>query len=252
MRNTDLLFEGAVLFDRLDSANQSTGLRPLGSTDKLSITQNSEIKRATTKERGNYGQTTASAVIPQPTEVSLVLKNLEPANLAMAVLGDVSDYSQGDGTFTDQPVTAKLGRYVEIGFRSIAANSDVVTNADGTKTYVRGTDYEINHRHGWLMPLAGGAINADEELKVSGSYGSVAAKKIQAGTETILRGKLVLDGRNLMTGEEALVTLKRVTLSSNGEIDFLSADPITATFSGTLETPGAGDAPMEILYGIQS
>src|SRR5690606_6266818 len=101
------------------------GLRPLGSTDKLSVKQNSEIKRATTKERGNYGQVTASAVIPQSTDVSLVIKNLEPANLAMAVLGEVSDFSQGSGTFTDQEITAKLGNYVELGHRGITAGSDV-------------------------------------------------------------------------------------------------------------------------------
>ena len=251
MSNKDLLFEGAVLFDRLDANNQSTGLRPLGSTDKLSITLNSETKRATTKERGSYGQTTASAVIPQPTDVALVIKNMEPANLAMALLGDVSDYSQGAGTFTETAVTAKLGSYVEIGFRGLTSGAETVTNADGTTTYVRGTDYEINHRHGWIMGLVGGSIAANAELQVSGSYVAVEAKKVSAGTDAILRGKLVLDGRNLMTGEEVLVTLKRVTLSPNGELDFLSADPITAAFAGTLETPNIGESPMEILYGIQ-
>lgn len=243
---SDLLFEGSVLFDADGVSGQSTGLRALGSTDKMAIKRNVEIIRSTTKELERYGNVTGSAAVPGPSDVSLVLKNLSAPNLAMAVGGDVVALSQGSGTFTEQPLTAHVGNYVEIGFRNITAASDVLTNEAGDTTYVRNTDYELNHRLGWLRVLPGGAITQGQALKLSGAYAAATGQRVRGAVKTLLRGRLVLDGRNLMTGQRVLVSIKRVSLSSDSELDFLSNEPMTAAFSGSVELPADNSEPFTI------
>ena len=243
-----VLAEGTLYFDQLVGGVAQGRVKWPG-VAKLAIKPNSELIEQISKDKGQYGQITGSAAINKPAEFSLTIADLTGSALAMALQGADAAYSQGGGTVTDEAVTAKLGKFIDLSKQNITAASVVVTNSGDTVTYVEGTDYNVNYAMGWLEILESGSITADEALLVDFAHGAISGTKVKGGTVPSVKGKLELDGNNLFDGTPLSVTIWEVTLTADGEVDFMSDQPIELAMKGKMVTPAGKDAPFETVIG---
>lgn len=157
--------------------------------------------------------------------------------LALALMGEASALSQTSGTVTAAVVGLKLNAYIQLPFVNIDATGVVLTNNAASTTYVEGTDYVINRRMGWIMALTAGAAAADNKL--SYAYSAVTGNQVTGGTQSVIRGRVILDGVNLATQQLVIVDADEARLAPDGALDFSSGDFVKVSLSGLLRTlPG--------------
>lgn len=246
LANDGFLLEGTAYFDRLDDNGVATGLVVLPGIAKLAIKTSSDIKDMTSKDKGQYGQIIASIAIPKPSELSVGLRNGSKDGVALALMGSSSALTAGAGTVTDEAVTAKLGKFVELAQRNLTAGSVVVTDATATTTYVEDTDYEINYAQGMIHAMTGGAITADEALLVDYAHTAIDGWKVRGATTPRAKGRLILDGRNLVNNKNVRFEAYSALLVSDADFDMMGDDVTEFSLTGRMETPSGKNEPFTI------
>lgn len=226
---------GNLLIDVMSDAGVSGGFQLKGNCTSLEIKTDAERKEQIGRGRENYGQVIASVVIPKPTTINVKLDQVDAELLAMAFSGENAALSQAGGTVTDQAVTAKKGRFVELGKINISDTGFVVTNEAASTTYVEGTDYEVNYRLGMLCALDGGAITDGQALKVDYTYIATTGRRIRGGTRSSIRAALKLDGINQVDGRTIFINVPLTRLSSSNGVDFLNGNWIEIPLTGIIE-----------------
>ena len=229
-----VLLEGTLYLNRKDANGNLTGIKKIIGLAQLELKVSSDIKEQISKDKGNYGQVTASVAIPKPVELSLSIANFDRDSLAMAVMGDNAVVSSGGGTVTAESVTAKLGIFVPLAQRNITAASVVVTNSGATVTYVEGTDYEINYALGMIEAKA--TITDAQAIKVTYAHGAVAGYKVSGSTVTQVKGALLLDGKNLADNSAFSISIPSALLTSDSAIDFMSDKFVEFKMKGRAES----------------
>jgi hypothetical protein len=243
LSNEGFLLEGTVYLDRLDDAGVETGLVTLPGIAKLSMKPQSDIKDQTSKDKGYYGQVIGSVAIPKPTELSISLRNGTKEGIALGLMGSHSTISGGAGTVTDEAVTAKLDCWKELSKRNITAGSVVVTNDGATVTYVEGTDYEINYAQGMLRAIPTGQIADAQALKVDFAHTAYSGWKVAGATKPQAKGRIILDGRNLLNNKTVRLEIYRALLTSDSDFDTMGDDVVEFGLSGRMETPSGKTEP---------
>jgi hypothetical protein len=228
-----MMVEGTLYLNRKDSNGALIGIKKVIGITKLELKVSSDIKEQISKDKGSYGQVTATVAIPKPTELSITIANFDRDSLAMAVMGDNAAVSSGGGTVTAEAVTAKLNTFVSLSNRNISASSVVVTNTGATVTYVEGVDYEVNYALGMIEAKA--TITDAQEIKVTYAHGAIAGYKVNAGTVTQVKGALILDGRNLADNSAVIITIPSALLTSDSAIDFMSDKFVEFSMKGRAE-----------------
>lgn len=206
-------------------------------SDKFSIKPNSDLKEKTSKGRYTYGQVIESVPVPQPSDLTISLAEVNKSSLAIALMGTTGSVAQTAGTLADAPITAKLGKWADLGKLRLTQGTVVVTNSAGTTTYDEGEDYIVNYSFGWIKVLEGGAITADAALKVDASYGAVNGTEIKGSTQTQIRARFKLDGVNFADNAEVVVTVHEAVLNPSSEFDFLADDFASVELGGRMKTP---------------
>lgn len=215
-------------------------------TGKFEIKLNSDRKELTSKSKEGYGQVIETVTVPQPNEFSIELTEVNRRTMATALSGTSASFTQSSGTITDQVVTAKLDKYVDLGKQNFAAAGFAVTDSAGTTTYVNGTDYVVNYRLGWIKCLSTGAITADQSLKVDGTYNAVSATKISGATQTQIRAKFRLDGVNFADQLPVIVDIHEASIAPDAAFDFLQDDFATVPLTGRMKTPEGMTEPFTV------
>lgn len=217
---------------------------------KLEVKMSSEIKESISKDKGTYGQVLASVVIPKPNELSIEITDISKNALAAALQGSGSALAQGSGTVTAQAITAKLGKFIELGKLNIGSSGFILTNAAASVTYVLGTDYTVNYALGYVGILSTGAITDAQALKATYTYAAVAGDKVLGATVPQIIGKLVLDGRNLVDGKPMQIIVWQANLSADGAVDFMGSDLIKLAMKGRMTTPSGKASAYEVNYNL--
>ena len=247
--NTQFFVAGDVYLDIFDATFQPLGLIGPMNGEAMAVQPQTERVDQLSKMRDSYGQVRNSVVLPQPPELTLALRDVPVEVLAMAFGGDVQSLSEGAQTVTDESVTARLGKWVDLQYRNVNASSVVVTDSTGTTTYVEGTDYEINYRLGMLRALSGGAITDVQDLLVDYATSAVSGQRIQAMTRSQIKASIVVDGVNMAdNNRQVRAEIFRATLAPDGALDLMAEEHITASFTGTMETPPGQTAPYILDY----
>lgn len=122
----------------------------------------------------------------------------------------------------DVNIVAKRDAWVKLPHEAITDGTVIVKNTAGSTTYTLGTDYRLNLRLGMIEVLSTGTITADQALKVRYAYGTVNKQRIRGGTLPGIKGELFLDGRNLVTGSDAQLTVPSASLAPTGAISLLN------------------------------
>ena len=95
-----LLLAGDVLFSRLVGGTY----QPLVDLNagELSMKLNSKQSDVISKGRDTYGQTIATVIIPQPSDLTISFGKVSPKALALGLQGTASTYTQASGSATDE------------------------------------------------------------------------------------------------------------------------------------------------------
>lgn len=239
---------GDLYMDRFDDDGNAQGFIDVGNAIKFAIAEDAEIKECESRRKATYGQVLDSVPIKKPASISITLNDLKVENLAMVLFGDISDINITGAVITDEALTARLDKWVELAYRNVTAASVTVTDSAGVTTYVEDTDYEVDYSLGMIKALSSGAITEAEALLVDYTYGNLTGKKIAGSAKPIIKCSLKLDGENQVNQKDCLVNVFEAVLKPAGEIDFLADDFNEVTFEGTLNTPSGKTSPYEVEY----
>ena len=237
---------GNILFDRRDSSGNLTGLRAVGSCSKMELQSNSEIIEQQGRGLETLGKTIASVIKPGNDTFAASLDQVDKENMAIAFLGQVVADNQSSGSVdagSPLALVAHLGRQIEIGYESLS--TVVVKDETDTTTHVLGTDYNLNAELGLIEPLVGGGIAEDDVLHLSFDYAEVNRDKIEAGSNTLIEGRLVLFGINLATNKRVKVEIDDLQIKPSSVIDFLADEFLPLELEGTCRVSG-GNPPFVV------
>lgn len=233
-----LLAEGTLYLNReVDSV--ASGWKKIPGLAEFTITNKSDIKEQISKDKGSYGQVTASVAIPKPAELKVRITNFDRISLAMALMGDDADLTASAGTVTAEEVVAKLGVYVPLAQRSITAASVAVTEAVASTpalVFVENVDYRINYTLGMIEAVTGGLIVDDKALHIAYTHKAIAGFVVSGATKPQIQGALKLDGRNLSDGKELIINVDRALLVADGDVNFMDDKFVEIGFAGRMET----------------
>lgn len=108
-----LLGAGQVFFDRFDENENGTGLRHLGNVPKFNL--KTEVDKITKKSSMNAARTTYDEAIREiKATVDATIEEFDPANLALAFLGEEGILTQEAGAVTNELHRAYLGRMIKV------------------------------------------------------------------------------------------------------------------------------------------
>jgi len=243
-----VIAEGTLYLNRkVDGVKQ--GRKKIPGLARFSISPQSEKKEAKSKDKGKYGQVVAAVLLAQPTELAITITDVDGPALAIALMGDLEELNVGGGSVTDEAVTAKLDSYLDLAQKNITAASVSVQDVTDTTTYVEGTDFEVNYAMGWIKPLSGGDISADDVLHIDYDHGAISAQRIKGSTRAEVRGEMILDGRNLADGKPLTIIVDEGIVATDGEVDFMSDEFVELAMGGTMATVEGQDQPYIVDYG---
>lgn len=243
--SSNVLAEGTLYVNRLLNGVYQ-GIEKWPGLFQFEYKPNADLKEAITKDKGKYGNISASVAVNKPADFSLTITEVAGPALAAAMQGGVTPLNEAAGSVTDEAVTAKLGRMVKLAHRNIVSAGFVLTNSAGTTTYVLGTDYTVNYAMGFLEILSTGTIADAEALKVDYTHNAITGSKIDGGTVPQVKGELYLDGNNLVDGRPLQVIIWDATLTADGAVDFMSDDFVQLKMKGRLSTPSNKPSAIEV------
>jgi len=192
-----LLGRGKLLFDRLTSAGASTGLRDLESCEELSIETTEERVKIYDYSKAS-GPLLSDAVTRRETTVTIKLSSHAAANVALALAGDTTGFTQTSGSVTDESVTTSVikGRVYQTAGRSITA---VTVKKSPSTVLVLGTDYDILDAKLGLIHIREGSVTVVDGDTILVTYTRTAITtpgldRVLGQTAGKIIGKLVYVG----------------------------------------------------------
>lgn len=251
--------------DGVERKDLAKGLRYLGATKELTLTQENETLEHKSSECG-FNKTDMEIVISSKLSGNLTVENITSENLALFFAGDVNNVVQAAKTGEKDVLKVypalgyKLGKTKDNPNGVFAATiTKIEVFADETRaragtsptaTLVENTDYEYNKNTGYV---AFGDRESTGEIAVEGSwvvvtYDLANAKRdvvISKGTSII--GELILRGCNAL-GENREWRLPKVRLSANGDINLKGGEEFTTI--GFNITALESDEPMLYVNGL--
>ena len=212
---------------------------------KFEIKPNVDIKEATSKGRSTYGQVVESVPVPQPAELTVDLTEVNKQSLALALFGTAAALTQTSGSLTAETFVAKKGFWVPLS-KAALTGAAVVTNSGATTTYVNGVDYIVNPQLGWIKILETSAIVDAASLRFTSTYAAITGTSIAGQTQTLVRAKFKLDGKNFADDTPCIVTVHEAILASSSAFDFLASDFNTVSLPGRMKTPAGFTSPFDV------
>jgi len=221
-------------------------------TDSLSFayTAGDEVKIVSKRLGARYNQPFYDKQLPGTTEVTIKLLETPVPILARALFGEAANADIVAGSATAEEITvAALDTPFPLLHRFVKASpAPAFTLDDGTPTpLVAGTDYKIDLRTGTIMILSAGSVGATVAVgdTILGTYGYEAVKSttILGGAVPSKEFQILGDMEDRNSGQQGLLEIFGVNLAVDGDLDWLSTDPIQPTLKGTCLVPDGAPAP---------
>lgn len=225
---------------------QFDGLKGPFEVAKFEIKPNVDRKEMISEGRNTKGQVLETVMIQKPFDFKLDLAEFNKEALAMALMGSHAPVNQAAGTLVDVPVvvTAK-DVWLPVGKQNLT-DTLTVESADGLTVYVKGTDYEVNYRMGWIKVLPASAITVGATVNVSGSNNAVSGTEISGATNSQIRARFVFEGVNYADQRPVNVEVYEAVIAADSAFDFLTGDFAKISLPGRLKTPQGKNAPFTV------
>lgn len=215
-------------------------------SDKFEIKPNVELKEKVSKGRETYGQIVETVPVPKPAQLTVSLSEVNKTSLAIALFGTTEVINQAAGTLTAHALADVVRDvWIPLPFANLTGAPVLTSNPAGT-TYVLGQDYLVNSVMGWVKVLSTGAIAAGADLLFTSAYAEITGTKIRGQTNTQVRARMILDGKNFVDGSPCIVTVHEAVIASDAAFDFLGDDFNTVTLPGRMKTPAGFNEPFTI------
>jgi len=232
------LGSGDLYIDVYDENGNSTGELDVGNAKEFSINAPSvEKKELLGYRRSNYGKTIKSVINKIEQELKFALTDINRKNLALAMFGEDSDYSQSAGSSAGSPetVTARLDKWVKLSHRNLdPEDPPVVKDSSDTTTYTEGDDYEIDYPVGRIKALTGGSINDGEQLHVESTWLAQSGFQVKGLERQKIEASLRLVGRDQANSRDCEVIVYKAEITPSGDIGWLADDFAALEFGGKI------------------
>ncbi|MBV5310824.1 hypothetical protein [Chromatium okenii] len=244
-----LLMSGKVLLDRLTDAGESTGYLDAAEIGTLEIEEKTDLKTLQSKGRTTYGQTIATVALKKPSTLKMTLNEVNPAMLAVALLGESAALTQVAGTVssgTPSVISLIPDRWVPLPYQNItphvAVTSPIVITTVTGDTDVPLTDVEIDTRLG-MVKYIGSTYTAATPVECTYKYGAMTGTRVSGSVKPTVKMRILLDGKNMVDGNDVRLLIDEATLTPAKPIDFASEDFSVIEFEGELTTLAGKTSP---------
>lgn len=202
-----------------------------------------EIKVVSKRRDARYNQPIHSETQPGTTSVSVTVLELPPLILARILYGDGTTATLATGSVTDQALAVPSKDVpLQLPHRLIKTSpAPVVKN--GATILVSGTDYTIDYRRGQIVILAAAVTVADPDVTISYSYDAQVSTSIVGGATPTKQFYITGDMEDRISGENGELRIPQANLSVDGDVDWLSAEPIQAVMTGDAIVASGESAP---------
>lgn len=245
-KDTGLIFAGNVYMAAIVNGLATEFAGPIN-VSRLEMTppQPESVDR-TSFQRDTYGQVLDSVNLPgEAPRMAMDFDSLPSGLLADALAGTTEAYTSAVQTVTGEAVTLAEGVWQKLPYPNVDVSTITVTlDSDGTTVLTRGTDYEVEAASGLIR-----ALNSNGAAAVTIDFDTVetSGQKILGATEISKKRQIIMDGKNLVTGKNATVTIFSASFSATQALDLMAREFITGTLEGTMTTPEGKGSPYEIL-----
>jgi len=141
----------------------------------------------------------------------------------------------------DEEVTAtERGDWIKLSKRHVTIG--YVKNAARSTTYTLGTDYAIDSRPGFIKPLPGGSITADQVLKVGYSCAALTGTTVQGSVVPSKLVRVEIQLADLVDQSESYFVCPLYQAASSGNKDIFGKTVINADLAGAMLVPPEGTA----------
>jgi len=245
-QDTGLIFAGNIYMATIEDGEATNFVGPIN-VSRLELTPpEPETVDRTSYQRDTYGQVLDSVNLPgEAPSIAMDFDSLPAGLLADALAGTTEDFTESVQTVTGEPVTLIDGVWKKLPYPNVDASTITVTLAsDGTTVLERGVDYELESVSGLIRPLSeAGASDVTIDFDTLAASG----QKILGATEISKKRQIIMDGKNLVTGKSARVTIFSASFSATNAMDLMAQEFITGTLEGTMITPSGKNSPYEIM-----
>lgn len=202
-----------------------------------------EQKIVSKRRDARYNQPVHSDQLPGTTSVSVTLLELPPLILARILYGTGSGATVTAGSVTDAALAVPaVDVPIQLPHRLIKSTPAAVVKA-GATTLVAGTDYKLDLRRGQIRFLGSAVEAGDTDVTVSYSYDAHVTLAIVGGATPTKKFYITGDMEDRITHENGELRIPEVALTVDGDVDWLSAEPIQATLKGSVLVADGESAP---------
>lgn len=202
-----------------------------------------EQKIVSKRRDARYNQPIHSENLPGTTSVTATLLEVPPLILARMLFGEGSTATLTAGSVTDEAVTVgAINAPIQLAHRHVSS----VVVKEGATTLVEGTDYTLSvsdARRGQIMPKAGGALIKGDALTVSYSYAAQVSTSIVGGATPTKKFMITGDMEDRINGDSGELRIPEASLTVDGDVDWLSDEPIQVTLTGDVIVADGESAP---------
>lgn len=256
MSNNVLQFEGDIRMSIIGALGALTPVNPdpLDPFGNIPVEASASImsyeagdeRSVESKRRDRYKLKIWAETDPGTSNLSLTLVAIPPPLLARVFYGEAAEISVVAGAVTDEDlVVSDKGVPLKLANRYLAPSPATVeiTNAAGSTTYVEGTDYVVDRLRGLVTIKAGSAIVVEDVLKVSYTKLAYKTLSIRGGVKPNEDFYITGDMLNRPGKQDMDLEIYQASLSTDGDFDLFSEDPLTLTLTGPLITPEGKTEP---------
>ena len=196
-----------------------------------------EEQNVVSKRRdARYLQPIHAATLPGSTSVSVTALEIPPIILARMLFGEASGATVSAGSVTSvEHAITRIDVPFQLPHRMLTNSPAPAFEKVGTPSntpLVAGTDYVIDLRRGQVRFLAGGAVSPGDDVEATYSYAAHVKTTITGGSMPTREFYVTGDMQDRISGENGELRIPQVNLTTDGEIDWLSSEPIQVAMTG--------------------
>ena len=215
-----------------------------GNPISCKISSSSDEKVRKSRKRASAGSSLDTRTTPNPAQFTISTDTFQPRTWAMAMMGEAGKVTVAVQTVIDEPATAVLDGYHQLAHADIDESKPIVVKKGAAP--LDSSAYEVIASMGLLQIKDETAAAAGEALTVDYVTTQVTKTVIEGAKVTSFRGKIVVDGKNDVTGDDAKLTIHNVSLSVDGDFDWFSEDYNAIEMVGTASVGKSGESPYSV------
>lgn len=223
---------------------------------KFEIKPNVELKELVSKGRTTYGQVIESVPVPQPSDLTVDLPEVNKTSLAIALLGTTDSLAQTSGSLSDEAVTAEADKWVALTKANLTGTQTVsgaavaaeVTGAIAATTLTVSAVASGSLSVGQSISGSGMTSGTRIVRQLSGTPGGVGTYEVNK-SQTFASGTVTGSaGGNYVAGEDYLVnkTLGWIKALSTGAIMDGQPLEVSSTYGAITGTEIKGSTQTQV------